>query len=126
MTLRALPSPTDDAFAAKPADTPALVNRESWTRAGVWRFRQFGNEIQLRSDALPHCGLDLWRSEAEGLYLALAEMLGAPAPLPYRVPAWERLKQWWDRRVWNRKNHATLDRARRELIEEFSRRSPWG
>ena len=117
-----VPPPTDAAFDGPPV---VFVMRNPWKRHGAWRFREFGQETQLRCDALPHLALDLWRSEAEALYAALGEMLSQPAPMPYRVPWWTRLRQWGERAVWRRKHHQAMERARAELTDHFIRRGPW-
>lgn len=102
-----------------------IVNTRSWARRGVWKFRQFGNEIQMRCVELPGVHLDMFRGEAEALHELLGEMLGRPAPLPYRTPWWTRLGQWWLRRVWKRKHYAELDAWRAEVLADFTRRGPW-
>lgn len=126
MNLQTVPPPTDAAFAPGVTELkPSAIVGRDWVKHGAWRYRQFGNEVQMRNDALPHLGMDIWRSEAEDLYRALAELLEMPAPLPYRVPWHTRLSQWWDRMVWRRKHHQTLERARAVLVDEFIRRGPW-
>lgn len=112
--------------ADKVAVTPLrLVNAGGgWVKAGHWKYRVFGREIQLRSDRLPHLPLDLWRSEVEALFQALGQVLDRPTPLAYRTPWHERLRMWWSRRVWNRRHALELDAARLVLLEETMRSLP--
>lgn len=121
--MSAVPPPTDARFEAKDSDIepPHLINVNAWAKCGAWKHRQFGREVQLRNPALPHLALDLFRSEAEDLHAALSQVLGKPMPLPYELSAWERLKQWWMRRVWARKHHAQLEAARASVIDQFTR-----
>jgi hypothetical protein len=118
-------SPLDEKFAVR-VEPERVVNTRSWARRGVWKYRQFGHEIQMRCVELPGVQLDMFRSEAEALHELLGEMLGRPAPLPLRVPPWTRLKQWWLRAVWKRKHYAELDAWRASVVEDFTRRGPWG
>lgn len=127
--LKLMPHPMDPAFAPSAVelkDELIGVSPGRWAKTGGWKHRQFSNEVQLRHPALPHLTLDLFRSEAEDLYQALGVALGQPAPLPYRLGRWARLSQWWSRKVWNRRHHAELDAARRALLDDFTRRGPWG
>lgn len=125
-TLQIVPHPMDPSFMPDPDDIkPRGRSPGVWVKTGEWKHRQFGQEMQLRHPELPHLTLDIFRSEAEELYRALGEMLDMPAPLPFRVPRWERIKQWWQRKVWNRRHHADLAAARKALVDEFIRRGPW-
>jgi len=118
-----LPDPLSDAFAATAAELePHPINRTDWKKAGAWKHREFGEELQLRNAGLPHLSMDLYRAEAEDLYAALAEILGRPQVLPYRLSRWERLRQWWLRRVWKRKHYAELALAREAFVDEFTRK----
>lgn len=112
-----LPPPTDAAFAVSPEDVKP-VRSGPWLKAGDWKWREFGREVQLRNARLPHLTLDLFRAEAEALVLALAIICAKPMPLPYRTPWHERLRQWWMRRVWARAHYEEQAAARRELIAE--------
>lgn len=107
-------------FAVTDADRAALVVSKAgpWLKAGAWKWREFGRELQLRNLRLPHLQLDLFRGEAEALAFALALVLSRPMPLPYRIPWWERARQWWLRRVWNRKHVRELDEHRAEVIAQ--------
>ena len=117
------PDPMSEAFAVTEEEREGhRINAEPWKRAGDWKHRQFGEEVQLRNVSLPHLALDLYRVEAEQLYAALAEILGQPMVLPYRLSRWERLKQWWMRVVWKRREHAELAAAREAFVEEYTRR----
>lgn len=119
------PDPLDPQYAVR-VEPERLVNTKSWAKSGDWKHRQFGSEIQLRNLELPGVHLDIFRSEAEALHQLLGELLGKPAPLPYRTPWWTRLKHWWLRAVWRRKHYAELDAWRDSVIEDFTRRGPWG
>lgn len=121
----AAPSPMSDAYAVQVADV-APVRCGPWQKAGEWKWREFGREVQLRNTRLPHLTLDLFRAEAEQLLVALAVVVGEPMKLPYRVPWHERARQWWLRAVWRRKHHVEQAEARQALIKEFTERSPWG
>lgn len=115
----AIPTPMDPAFALTDADKQSLtvVKSGPWLAAGAWKWREFGREVQLRNFRLPHLALDLFRVEAEQLAFALGSVLSKPMPLPYRVPWWERARQWWQRAVWNRKHARELDEHRAAIIE---------
>lgn len=102
------------------------INRTAWRRAGAWAYREFGEEAQLRNSALPWLAMDLYRSEVEDLYRALGEVLRRPQVLPYRLSRWERFRQWWLRVVWRRRHYAELAAARAALVDEYTRRGPWG
>lgn len=118
-----VPDPMSEAFAVSEAEREGhRVDVEPWTRAGAWKHRQFGEEVQLRNASLPHLALDLYRAEAEELYAALAQILAAPMVLPYRLSRWERFKQWWLRVAWKRREHAELAAAREAMVEEFTRK----
>lgn len=118
-------SPLDPAYAVR-VEPSRVVNTRSWAKRGGWKYRQFGNEIQMRCIELPGVQLDLFRNEAELLHDLLGEMLSRPVPLPARVPWWTRLRMWWLRKVWQRKHYAELDAWRGEVLSDFTRRGPWG
>lgn len=122
----ALPDPMDPSWVKDAELEPRGKSPGQWTQVGAWKHRQFAQEVQLRHPALPHLTLDLFRAEAEELYTALGHVLDMPAPLPFRLSRWERVKQWLSRKVWNRKHHAELDAARKYLVDEWTRRGPWG
>ncbi len=82
--------------------------------------------MQLRCPGLPQLALDLYRSEAEELFTALGQVLSRPAPLPFKLGRWVRLKQWLQRKVYQRKHYAELDAQRKALVDHYTRRSPWG
>lgn len=125
--VQLVPSPNDDTFAVSEADKLGNpINQTGWNKSGMWRWREFGDEVQLKNPAFPWLKLDLYRSEVEDLAIVLGIILKEPMPLPYRVSRWHRLKQWWKRKVWNRKHYAELDLARKALIDEYTRRGPWG
>lgn len=117
-------------FALSDADKAAIVVTRAgpWQTAGDWKWRELGREVQLRNKRLPHLTIDLFRSEAEVLFQALGLILSKPTPLPYRAPWRERLRMWWVRAVWNRRNARELDEHRAALLKEFANpdRSPWG
>jgi hypothetical protein len=124
-----VPDPLAPEFAVSEADKALAVTRAGpWQVAGAWKWRELGRELQLRNKRLPHITVDLFRSEAEVLFQALELILSKPTPLPYRSPWHERLRMWWSRAVWNRKNARELDEHRAALLKEFSNpeRSPWG
>lgn len=124
--LTVVPHPMDQQFASPDEELERRGRSPGeWVWSGTWKHRQFGQEMQLRNPALPLVPLDLFRAEAEDLYAALGELLAIPAPIPFRLPRWERIKQWWQRKVWNRKHHAELALARKALLDEFIRRGPW-
>jgi hypothetical protein len=117
-------------FALSEADKAAIVVTRAgpWLTAGDWKWRELGREVQLRNKRMPHLPIDLFRTEAEVLFQALGLILSKPTPLPYRAPWRERLRMWWMRAVWNRKNARELDEHRAALLKEFANpdRSPWG
>lgn len=121
--LRVVPDPMSDAFAPTAAEREGhRINAAPWAKAGVWKYREFGEEVQLRNAALPHLAMDLFRSEAEELHSALGVILGHPQVLPYRLSRWERFRQWWLRTVWKRRHYAELAAAREAFVDEFTRK----
>lgn len=120
--------PDPNAIEVTPAEREghAAINHTQWTKAGAWKWREFGEEAQLRNAQLPWLAMDLFRSEAEDLYRALGQVLGHSQELPYRLSRWERIRQWWLRRVWKRKHHAELQLARDTFVEQYTRSGPWG
>ena len=119
--------PLGPEFAVAP-EALVVTKAGPWLTAGAWKWRELGREIQLRNKRLPHITIDLFRAEAEVLFQALGLILSKPTPLPYRSPWHERLRMWWMRAVWNRKNARELDEHRAALLKEFANpdRSPWG
>lgn len=113
--------PMSEAFALSEADRAAIAPKVGhWNKAGVWKYREFGREVQLRSMRLPHLQLDVFRTEAEELFAALGAILSKPTPLPYRVPWLERLRMWFRRAVWNRQHARELDEHRGAIVKQLA------
>lgn len=125
--LSAVPDPMSDAFAvsAKDAEGHAGINATAWRKVGAWSFREFGEEAQLRNAALPWLSMDLYRSEVEELHRALCIVLARPMAVPYQLSRWDRVKQWWARKVWRRQHFRELQAAREALVDEYTRKGPW-
>lgn len=114
-------TPNDPAYGS-PADV-RMVNTSPWNKAeGGWKWRTFGDELQLRSLVLAHIPIDLLRNEAIHLLRVLEAALEVKRSKEYRLSAWQRLTFWWSRAVWNRKHHAMLDEQRAQLVKEMSER----
>jgi hypothetical protein len=94
-------------------------------RVGAWRYQFIGDEIQLRSRALPTMPLDLTRSEAKDLLCALALALNETPPLSPRVPLWRRMTDWLARRTWNRRHTVERAYAMKRLADEFREGGGW-
>lgn len=126
MSTPSLPDPMSEAFDVSEKDREGhLINASQWRQHGAWRHRQFDQEVQLRNPALHWLALDLTRAETEDLFAALADVLGRPAPVPFKVSRWERVKQWWLRSVWRRRHYAELQAAREAIVDEYTRKGPW-
>jgi hypothetical protein len=128
LTLVQTSAPGDDPNSpayVRPEDV-RVVNTSPWTKAeGGWRWRTFGDELQLRSLKLPHVPIDLLRNEAIHLLRSLEAALEVPRSKEYRLSLWQRLSFWWSRAVWNRKHHAMLEASRREVVKFYARNGPW-
>lgn len=94
-------------------------------KLGSWRWTPIGDELQLRSRALPTLPLDLTRSEAADLMRALAAALNEPAPPVVRRSWFGRLHDWLARRTWNRRHTIERRYAMKQMADEFGQSGGW-
>ena len=92
---------------------------------GSWRWRFVGDEVHLRSKALPTIRIDLLRPEAVDLLRALSKALDEKLPKQPRVSKADRKAATGARRKWNKEHEAERRYAIRELAKEFAERGGW-
>lgn len=112
-------------------DEDELVRREEYAaaaarRVGDWRWRPLGeSELQFRCRAIPPLQLDLTRSEARELLLALAKALGEKPPPVVKATPWMRLIDWLARRTWRKAHETEVRMALYEQAKEFREGGGW-
>jgi len=94
-------------------------------KVGSWRWTPIGDELHLRSKALPTIRIDVTRSEARDLMAALAAALNEVLPVTPQRAVWLRLTDWLARRTWNRKHEVERAWVLKEMADEFRERGGW-
>lgn len=94
-------------------------------RHGSWRWTPIGDELQFRSKALPTMPLDLTRTEAGDLLLALAKALDEQPPPMVRRSWLLRLRDWLARHTWNRSHEVERRYALQQMADEMRERGGW-
>lgn len=93
---------------------------------GDWRWRPVGPELQIRTRANPTLQLDLTRTEAHSLMLALSMALSEKPPNAARPSPWWRFMDWLARSTWRRSHAAEAKLAMIERAKEFRDGGGWG
>lgn len=94
-------------------------------RRGNWRWRQLGQELQLRNRALPTLQLDLLGTEARDLMLALGAALNEKPPTARRMTKAEKARDAKARRAWDKAHGGERALALREMAKEFAQGGGW-
>jgi hypothetical protein len=94
-------------------------------RRGSWLWRPVGVELQFRSKALPTVQLDLLRTEARDLMLALGAALGEKPPKAPRMSKADKARDARARRAWDKAHGGERAMALRSMAEEFASGGGW-
>lgn len=92
---------------------------------GLWHWRPVGGELQFRSRSLPTLRLDILRSEARDLAVAISKALGEKALALPRTPATQRQRDTKARRAWNKAHETERAAALKQLAEDFAAGGGW-
>lgn len=94
-------------------------------RRGNWRWRMLGAELQLRNKALPTLQLDILRTEARDLMLALGTALDEKPPAARRMSKTEKARDARARRAWDKAHGSERAMALRAMAKEFATGGGW-